>query len=90
MKLICNGNDLSDAVGKVFKAVGSKTTNPILESIKLKAESGALTLSATDQELFIEKSKAKRLFPADFSASSSKSSIANRSSCVLTKTAVCL
>lgn len=60
MKLICNGNDLSDAVGKVFKAVGSKTTNPILESIKLKAESGALTLSATDQELFIEKS-----IPAD-------------------------
>lgn len=56
MKLICNGNDLSDAVGKVFKAVGSKTTNPILESIKLKAEGGALTLSATDQELYIEKS----------------------------------
>lgn len=56
MKVICNGNDLSDAVGKVFKAVGTKTTNPILESIKLKAEGGALTLSATDQELFIEKS----------------------------------
>ncbi|MCH5164675.1 MAG: DNA polymerase III subunit beta [Clostridiales bacterium] len=56
MKLICNGNDLSDAVGKVFKAVGSKTTNPILEHIRLKAEGGALTLSATDQELYIEKS----------------------------------
>ena len=56
MKLICNGNDLSDAVGKVFKAVGTKTTNPILENIKLKAEGGALTLSATDQELYIEKS----------------------------------
>ncbi len=56
MKLICNGNDLSDAVSKVFKAVGSKTTNPILENIKLKAEGGALTLSATDQELYIEKS----------------------------------
>ncbi len=56
MKLICNGNDLSDAVGKVFKAVSTKTTNPVLESIKLKAEGGALTLSATDQELFIEKS----------------------------------
>ena len=56
MKLICNGNDLSDAVGKVFKAVGAKTTNPVLESIKLKAEGGALTLSATDQELYIEKS----------------------------------
>lgn len=60
MKLICNGNDLSEAVGKVYKAVGSKTTNPILESIKLKADGGALTLSATDQELYIEKS-----IPAD-------------------------
>lgn len=56
MKLVCNGNDLSDAVGKVFKAIGTKTTNPVLESIKLKAEGGALTLSATDQELYIEKS----------------------------------
>lgn len=56
MKLICNGNDLSDAVGKVYKAISTKTTNPVLESIKLKAESGALTLSATDQELYIEKS----------------------------------
>lgn len=56
MKLICNGNDLSDAVGKVYKAVSNKTTTPILEGIKLKAEAGTLTLSATDLELAIEKS----------------------------------
>lgn len=55
MKVICNGNDLSDAVGKVFKAVGSRTTNPILEGIKLKAENGSLELAATDLELSIEK-----------------------------------
>lgn len=55
MKLICNGSDLSDAVGKVFKAVSVRTTNPILEGIKLKAENGTLTLTATDLELAIEK-----------------------------------
>lgn len=55
MKLICSGSDLSDAVGKVFKAVSVRTTNPILEGIKLKAENGTLTLTATDLELAIEK-----------------------------------
>lgn len=55
MKLICNGSDLSDAVGKVFKAVSTRTTNPILEGIKLKAENGTLRLTATDLELAIEK-----------------------------------
>lgn len=56
MKLICNGNDLSDAVGKVLRAVSAKNANPILEGIKLKAENGTLTLIATDLELSIEKS----------------------------------
>lgn len=55
MKLVCNGNDLSDAVGKVFKAVSTRSTNPILEGIKLKAENGTLRLTATDLELSIEK-----------------------------------
>lgn len=55
MKLICNGHDLSDAVGKVYKAVSTRSTNPILEGIKLKAENGTLRLTATDLELAIEK-----------------------------------
>ncbi|MEG1499569.1 MAG: DNA polymerase III subunit beta [Clostridia bacterium] len=55
MKLICDGLDLSDAVIKVSKAINAKTTNPILEGIKLVAEDGTLTLSATDSELAIEK-----------------------------------
>lgn len=55
MKLICNGNDLADAVGKVFKAISARSNNPILEGIKIKAESGTLTLTATDLELAIEK-----------------------------------
>lgn len=56
MKLICNGNDLADAVGKVYKAVSTRTTNPMLEGIRLKAEQGTLTLVATDLELAIERS----------------------------------
>ncbi len=55
MKLICNGNDLSDAVSKVYKAVSPRTTNAILEGIKIKAENGSLRLTATDLELAIEK-----------------------------------
>lgn len=55
MKLVCDGLDLSEAVLKVSKAINSKTTNPILEGIKLVAEDSTLTLSATDYELAIEK-----------------------------------
>ena len=55
MKLVCNGNDLADAVGKVYKAVSNRTSNPILEGIRLTAENGSLTLLATDLELAIEK-----------------------------------
>lgn len=55
MHLICDGLDLCEAVLKVSKAVSTKTPNPILEGIKLFAEDGSLTLSATDGELSIEK-----------------------------------
>ncbi len=54
MKLICDGLDLADAVLKVIKATATKTTNPILEGIKLVAEGECLKLSATDLELMIE------------------------------------
>ncbi len=60
MKLICEGLDLSDAVLKVIKATAVRTTNPILEGIKLKAAEDQLTLSATDLDISIEKS-----IPAD-------------------------
>ena len=55
MKLVCNGYDLSDAVGKVIKAVGTKTVNPVLEGIKMECSGGSLKLTATDMELAIEK-----------------------------------
>ena len=55
MKIIVNGNDLSQAVMKVSKAISIKTTNPILEGIKLSVKGDNLTLSATDLEIAIEK-----------------------------------
>lgn len=55
MQILCDGLDLSEAVLKVSKAIAVKTTNPILEGIKLVAEDNELTLLATDLELSIEK-----------------------------------
>ena len=55
MRLYCEGIDLSNAVMTVIKATSTKTTNPILEGIKLSADGEVLTLSATDGELAIEK-----------------------------------
>lgn len=55
MKIICEGIELSDAVMKVVKACSTKTTNPILESIKISAENDVLTLVATDGEIAIQK-----------------------------------
>lgn len=55
MKLICDGLDLSDAVLKVSKALSVKTSNPVLEGIKITAKGDVLTLLATDMELTIEK-----------------------------------
>jgi len=60
MKVICEGLDLSDAVLKVIKATAVRTTNPILEGIRLFASEDTLTLSATDLEISIEKT-----IPAD-------------------------
>lgn len=56
MKALCDGNDLAEAVGKAIKATGSRTTNPVLENIKIDATPGTLTLTATDNELTIETS----------------------------------
>ena len=55
MKIISEGIELSDAVMKTVKACSTKTTNPILECIKLSAENDVLTLLATDGEIAIER-----------------------------------
>ena len=55
MKIICEGIELSDAVMKVVKACSTKTTNPILECIKISADNDVVELIATDGEIAIEK-----------------------------------
>ena len=55
MKIICEGLDLSDAVLKVVKACSTRTTNPILECIKISARNDGLTLLSTDGEIAIQK-----------------------------------
>lgn len=55
MKVICNGNDLSDALNKVVKAMPIKKTMPILEGINIKTDGDTLIISATDLNLFIQK-----------------------------------
>ena len=55
MKIVCEGVELSDAVGKVVKACSVRTTNPLLECIKITAENDGLILLATDGELSIQK-----------------------------------
>lgn len=55
MQVVCDGLDLSEASIKVSRAISNKTTNPILEGIKLVADNDCLIISATDTDLAIEK-----------------------------------
>ena len=55
MKFICEGTILSDASFTVSKACATRTTTPILECIKIKAQNDGLTLTAYDGEISIEK-----------------------------------
>ena len=55
MKVICNGNELSDALNKVVKAMPLKRTMPILEGIYIKTDGDMLIISATDINLYIQK-----------------------------------
>ncbi|MEG1662588.1 MAG: DNA polymerase III subunit beta [Clostridia bacterium] len=55
MKVICQGNELSDALSKVVRALPLKRTSPILDGVKIVAGGNTLTLFATDNDLAIEK-----------------------------------
>ena len=55
MQVVCDGLDLSEAVIKVSRAIAYRSTNPILEGIKIVADNDYVVVSATDQELSIEK-----------------------------------
>ena len=67
MKFVCDGTVLSDAAFTVCKACAVKTTNPILECVKIHAENDGLTLTAYDGEISIEKKvKAEILEEGEF------------------------
>lgn len=53
MKFFCTKNDLLTGVNTVQKAVSSKSTQPILQGILIKAENQKLTFAATDLEIGI-------------------------------------
>lgn len=55
MKFYCNGMDLSNATNIVSKALAVNKNIPILEGIKIYAKGDKVTLSAYNQELYIEK-----------------------------------
>ena len=60
MKFFCEGANLAGATNIVSKALAVNKNIPILEGIKLSAHGSSLTLSAYNQEIFIEKT-----IPAD-------------------------
>ena len=55
MKFVCDGMILSEAAFIVSKACAIRTTTPVLECIKIKAENDGLILTAYDGEISIEK-----------------------------------
>ena len=55
MKILCDGLDLADAVATVSRATNARAVNPILEGIKITAAEGSVTLSATDLEIYIQR-----------------------------------
>ena len=55
MKFTANRNDFLEAVLKLLKAVGTKTTMPILEGILISAKQGCITLSAYNLEMGMRK-----------------------------------
>ena len=55
MKFCCNGTDLANATNIVSKALAANKNIPILEGIRLDAHGESLTLSAYNQEMYIQK-----------------------------------
>lgn len=56
MKFICQQQNLVKVLNIVSKAVSVRTTIPVLKGIMIKAESGKLTMSASDLDLSIQDS----------------------------------
>lgn len=56
MKFICEQQKLVKILNVVSRAVSTRTTIPVLKGIKIKAEDGKITLSASDLDLSIQDS----------------------------------
>ena len=54
MKIICKKSDLQKSISIVSKAVSSKTTMPILETILINASAAEIHFTANDMELGID------------------------------------
>lgn len=54
MRIVCNKNDLVKSTNIVMKAVSTKTTMPILESILIEAYNDTIKLTGNDMEMGIE------------------------------------
>ena len=54
MNLICDKQQLQDALALVGRAVSVRSTSPILECVLLRAHDDGLTLSANDKEISID------------------------------------
>ena len=54
MKIVCTKSELVKRTGIVMKAVSSKTTMPILESILIEAQDGYIKFTGNDMEMAIE------------------------------------
>ena len=48
MEIICNQNELNNAIQLVSKAVASRPTHPILANILLTADEGTIKLASQD------------------------------------------
>lgn len=54
MRIVCNKSDIVKTTGIVMKAVSTKTTMPILESILIEAYDDSIKFTANDMEMGIE------------------------------------
>ena len=54
MEIICNQNELNNAIQLVSKAVASRPTHPILANILLTADEGTNKISVTGFDLNLE------------------------------------
>ncbi len=62
MKFCCNGTDLANATNIVSKALAPNKNIPILEGINIDARGEQVTLSAYNQEIFIQKTIPAEVF----------------------------